>query len=109
VFPGVPIHPTQLYTSVYSLFVFFVLLAADKSRPRPGSLIGLFLMMEASGRFLIELVRYHDPSSNALAVGDVTLTSYQLMSVALFVLGGGLLLASRWEARHGQHADLRAG
>jgi phosphatidylglycerol:prolipoprotein diacylglycerol transferase len=94
-FPDTPIHPTQLYSSLYSLLIFGILLAAERKRRAPGYIIGLFLLPNATARFLVEFVRYHEPSPVPLTIGNVGLTPAQLISLSLFALGSYFLFASR--------------
>jgi phosphatidylglycerol:prolipoprotein diacylglycerol transferase len=95
VFPDTSIHPTQLYSALYSLLIFGILLAAEKKSRPPGYIIGLFFLLHATARFLVEFVRYSEPSAITFAVGNVALTSYQLISLGLFVLGGHIFLTSK--------------
>jgi phosphatidylglycerol:prolipoprotein diacylglycerol transferase len=95
VFPDTPIHPTQLYAALYSLLIVGILLTVEKKEHRPGTIISLFLMLHAAARFLVEFVRYSAPALQMFTLANVTFTSYQLISLALFILGGSLLLASR--------------
>ena len=95
VFPDTHIHPTQLYSSLYSLLIFGILLAVEKRERRPGYIIGLFLLLHAPARFLVEFVRYAEPSAITFTIANVALTSYQLITLGLFVLGWCLFLASQ--------------
>jgi phosphatidylglycerol:prolipoprotein diacylglycerol transferase len=94
VFPDTAIHPTQLYSSVYSLVVLGILLTVEWRKPRqPGVLIGSYLLFLAIGRFSLEFLRYSEPARH-IAVGNLSLTSGQLISLVVFALGVLLLLAS---------------
>ena len=72
-----------------------ILLAVEKKEHRPGTLISLFLMLHAAARFLVEFIRYSAPALQMFTLANVTFTSYQLISLVLFVLGGSLFLVSR--------------
>jgi len=94
-FPGTPIHPTQLYGALTGLVILAVLLLAER-RPRPaGYLAGLFFVLYASGRFLVEFVRWHEPSLVALTLGGVEITTYQVICVGLLAVGSWFLLTAR--------------
>ncbi len=57
---GIPLHPTQLYEA-FAEAVIFVILYRRFARPhRPGAIIGLYLVLYPSVRFLVEFVRFHD-------------------------------------------------
>jgi phosphatidylglycerol---prolipoprotein diacylglyceryl transferase len=94
-FPGVPIHPTQLYGVLTGLVILAVLLLAER-RPRPaGYLAGLFFILYAIGRFLVELVRWHEPSLVALTLGRVEITTYQVICVGLLAVGFYFVVTAR--------------
>jgi phosphatidylglycerol:prolipoprotein diacylglycerol transferase len=95
VFPDMLIHPTQLYSSLYSLLIFGTLLAVERKRRAPGFTIGVFLLLHATARFLVEFLRYHESACVELNVGNVQLTSAQLISVAVFALGTYFLSSSK--------------
>lgn len=100
-FPDVPLHPTQLYTAAWSLVVLATLLILERRKQHPGFLIGLFLVLQASGRFALELVRHHEPAAALVTLGTLPFTSYQLMSLALLATGGLLVAARASEDAHG--------
>jgi prolipoprotein diacylglyceryl transferase len=51
-------HPTFLYESLWNLAVVAILLWIERrGRLRPGSLIGVYLVLYGIGRFLLELIR----------------------------------------------------
>jgi phosphatidylglycerol---prolipoprotein diacylglyceryl transferase len=54
---GTPLHPTQLYESVYIGLVMVVLLIIRDRRKFHGQLFFLYLMLYACGRFVIEYFR----------------------------------------------------
>jgi phosphatidylglycerol:prolipoprotein diacylglycerol transferase len=94
-FPGVPIHPTQLYGALTGLIILAVLLLAER-RPRPaGYLAGLFFILYAIGRFLVEFIRWHEPSLVALTLGGVEITTYQVICVGLLAVGASMFLMAR--------------
>ncbi len=89
-----PLHPTQLYSSLYGLILFFVLDFIDKRKKFLGATFALLLMSEAVFRFLIEYVRYYEPEMVTTLFG-ITFTYNHLIAVALFVLGLTLWLVLR--------------
>ncbi|MBU1008004.1 prolipoprotein diacylglyceryl transferase [Candidatus Dependentiae bacterium] len=54
----VPLHPTQLYSSLASLSIFFILYFVSKRIYRiPGTLVLLYLILESCSRFTVDLWR----------------------------------------------------
>ncbi|MFO7915530.1 MAG: prolipoprotein diacylglyceryl transferase [Candidatus Krumholzibacteriales bacterium] len=95
IFPGVHIHPTQLYSSLYGLIIFAVLILIDrKKRQPPGFLFGVLCVLYAVARFLVDFVRYYEDS--AIVAGG--LTDNQLISIGLLLLGIFLIWFSRARA-----------
>jgi phosphatidylglycerol---prolipoprotein diacylglyceryl transferase len=85
---GVPLHPTQLYSSLLE-FVLMVLLLWLLYRPHyDGEILGAWLFLGGLSNSLLTLVR-----------GDGVLVT-QLMSAAM-VLAGGLLWLRRPQVSHG--------
>ncbi len=54
---SLPVHPTQLYSSINALLICLLLLAYDPFHRRDGELIALMLTLYAIGRFLLEIIR----------------------------------------------------
>jgi len=57
---GVPLHPTQLYEALAEAVICAVLYWRFLRPHRPGAIIGLYLVLYSSVRFLVEFVRGHD-------------------------------------------------
>ncbi|MEN6601685.1 MAG: prolipoprotein diacylglyceryl transferase [Bryobacteraceae bacterium] len=88
---NMPLHPAQLYQSAAEALI-FVLLYWRFSRPHaPGFILGLYLMLTSTGRFLIEFGRFHE---QALPFGG-PLSNGQWISMAIFVLGAYIVRRSR--------------
>ena len=84
---NVPLHPTQLYEAgAYGLIASFLYRRYRPEQPA-GSLIGLFLLLTAAARFLVEFFRFH--SSPNPFFGPLTLAQY--IAVALAAAGAALL------------------
>jgi phosphatidylglycerol:prolipoprotein diacylglycerol transferase len=66
-----PLHPTQLYEAVLLAVVFAVVYWRFGKPHKPGAIIGLYLVLAAAERFIVEFFRAHqqanylDPLSNA--------------------------------------------
>ena len=79
-------HPSQLYEATLEGVVLFIVLWAFSAKPRPTMAIsGLFLVLYAMIRSLIELVRQPDPQLGYLAFGWLTMG--QLLSLPMFIIG----------------------
>jgi phosphatidylglycerol:prolipoprotein diacylglycerol transferase len=83
----VPLHPTQLYSSLKALIVFFVLLSFRRYKKGVGQLTGLYILLYAVGRLVIEPFRGDERGS--LILGSITLTqaiAVLLIPVAIFMI-----------------------
>lgn len=56
----VPLHPTQLYSSISSALILLVLLWRISKPHQPGAIVGLYLALYSVSRFVIEFVREHE-------------------------------------------------
>ncbi len=82
--PGVRVHPTQLYELVQSLFVFAILWILRKKSYPHGTIFYIYLVLAGSMRFIVEFWR-------ANPVVGLAMTEYQWISLALIIVGTGLL------------------
>lgn len=82
--PGVRVHPTQLYELVQSLIVFAILWSLRTRKSPQGTLFSLYLILAGSMRFIVEFWRVNP-------IVGAGLTEYQWMSLALIIVGTGLL------------------
>lgn len=87
-FPGLPLHPTQLYSSLYGLAIFGMLLGLERFKRFDGFTFWLFIMLYALARFLVDFVRYYEPSMTVLGGLSVN----QAISIVLFAMGGAVLV-----------------
>ncbi|MDA1193871.1 MAG: prolipoprotein diacylglyceryl transferase [Planctomycetota bacterium] len=90
---GVPLHPTQLYHSLHGLLLFGLLVWYMRRKPEAGQATGLFLMLYAVGRSIIEIWRGDDAARGMLIDGYVSTS--QLLSVPVFFLGVAIFLARK--------------
>ena len=77
-----PVYPTSLYESVFSFIVFSLLWSVRKKVNVTGSLIVIFILLNASFRFLIEFIRIN-PKYNFLGCH---FSQAQLISILLFFI-----------------------
>ncbi len=79
-------HPTSIYDALYNLFIAGVCFW-HLTRPRavPGRTCGLFLVLYAVFRFLVEFLRVQDYAP--LVLGSVALSRGQVLTVPIFIAG----------------------
>lgn len=89
---GVPLdvdlHPTQLYEAALLLLTFFVTWRLFKKPHRPGFVFGVYLMMAAGQRFIVEFFREHQQAN----LWGSPLSNAQLIAIPLVMLGGFLAM-----------------
>lgn len=78
-----PLHPTQLYESFFEFLIFGFLYWRIRRAHQEGSIIGLYLMLYGTVRFLVEFFRYHEQGNLFNGPFDTS----QYISVVLFALG----------------------
>ncbi|MBN2417664.1 prolipoprotein diacylglyceryl transferase [bacterium] len=83
---GAPLHPTQLYASLYGLGIALILYFFDRKQRFDGAVLALFLMLYGTARFLIDFVRYYEASVMFPFFG-VSLTVNQAISFLMVVTG----------------------
>jgi phosphatidylglycerol:prolipoprotein diacylglycerol transferase len=81
-----PLHPAQLYSSLYGLILFVFLHYKMKRKRFTGQLVALLFMSEAVFRFVIEFVRYYE-NAMYLPLDGLRPTFNQLVSLALLLTG----------------------
>ena len=84
---GVSRHPVQLYEAAANAVIYLLLLRAAPRCRRPGALLGRYLLLYPTARFLLEFLR-----------GDIRLrwlglTVAQAISLVLFAIGLALVIA----------------
>ncbi|MCC7157166.1 MAG: prolipoprotein diacylglyceryl transferase [Bryobacterales bacterium] len=84
---GIPIHPTQIYESLLTFIVFLALLRRATHPYKPGSQLGLYLVLYSLARFGVEFFRFHEQPP--LLFG---LSVTQCIAVGLLAVGVWLLL-----------------
>ena len=87
----VDLHPAQLYHSLHGLVMFLLLAWFLRRKPAPGRTLGLFLILYALGRSVIEIWRGDDLARGMLIDGWVSTS--QLISIPIFFLGVAIFLS----------------
>ena len=80
---NISIHPTQLYSALYGLIIFIVLILLERWKLFDGLLIGVFLILYGISRFIVDFFRYYE--SQMFVVGGLEFN--QLVSLLMFVVG----------------------
>jgi phosphatidylglycerol---prolipoprotein diacylglyceryl transferase len=93
VFPGVAIHPAQLYASFGGFAIGAFLLYLDRRRLPTGTLFLLFLALYSVLRTLLDLVRTYD--ATAYPIEAVPITLNQWISFVVFAFAVVRLLTLR--------------
>lgn len=96
-FFDVPRHPTQLYSSIYSLVIFGILWYSRKKISTPGILFWSYLGLYAFFRFAIEFLRI----SQRVVFG---LSAAQIISIFVFLMAGIVVFVSYYQ-RKGDSGD----
>ena len=86
-FPGVPLIPAQLYSSLYGLIIFAALLFAERWKKFDGFLLALFFIFYGIARFIIDMYRYYEDSMVIFAYGDRGLSLNQGISIVFVIVG----------------------
>ncbi len=80
---NVPLHPTQLYEAFAEFLIFGILYWRIRRPHAAGEIIGLYLLLYSTVRFLVEFFRTHEQGN--LFGGP--LDTSQWISIGLFALG----------------------
>jgi membrane-associated protease RseP (regulator of RpoE activity) len=82
---SLPVHPTQLYSTIDALILCFLLLVYDRFRRRDGELTAIMMTVYPVTRFLIERIR-----TDEAAIWNTGLHISQNISLGLLVVAVGL-------------------
>jgi len=94
---NVALHPAQLYQSAAEALIFLILYRRFAKPHAPGFILGLYLILTSTGRFLIEFVRFHE---QALPFGG-PLSHAQWISMFVFAVGAVILWMARRDGLRG--------
>jgi phosphatidylglycerol:prolipoprotein diacylglycerol transferase len=85
---SLPIHPTQLYSSLGNLAIFFILNAFFKYRRRDGEITMLFCILYPVMRFCMEILRADNPPLfDGLTISQNIGILIFTVAVTLFIIG----------------------
>ncbi len=88
---GVAIHPTQIYSSLYGLGIFLILILLDRKKHFDGFLFSWLCILYGIARFIVDFFRYYETSARVAG----NFTDNQLISIALILFGAVYLIACR--------------
>lgn len=91
IYSGIHIHPTQLYSSLYGLLIFILLLLVEKKKSFDGFVFAFLCIFYGIARFIVDFFRYYEPTA---FVGR-TLTMNQVLSIGLVIVGLAILFILR--------------
>lgn len=87
VFPGCPLHPSQLYSAGAAFAIFFVLLRLGRRIRFEGQLFWSCILLLSCARFAIDFTRYYEGTDYLGRLDGLNFNSNQLVAA-------GLVLAS---------------
>lgn len=85
--PGIFIHPTQLYSSLYGLVIFGTLIFVERFKKFDGFLLYVFFILYGISRFVVDFYRYYENSMVLVNLGNVSISVNQGISLLMIVLG----------------------
>jgi len=86
--PGV--YPTSFYESVTCILLFFFLWSIRDRIKAPGLMFGIYLVLNATERFLIEFIRVN----TKYTIGSISFPQAQLIAILLFIAGLALIVSA---------------
>ena len=96
-FPGIPIHPTQIYIAIDSLAIMVVLLLLERNRRMfDGAVIGTYLIMIGLLRSVEDLFRYYETGMRVFALDGVVVSVNHLISLGC--IAGGILIIRKFRS-----------
>ncbi len=99
-FQGIPIVPTQLYSSAYGLFILIFLLKAEKWQRFDGFLLYWFLILYGLGRFTIDFFRFYESSMVVVHIAGKNISLNQALSLGFVLLGIVLMVTNYRRLAH---------
>lgn len=91
-YPGVPLHPTQIYNMINSVIMFGILYFVYKKRKFYGQVGAVFLMYYAVTRFFIEFLRAGDERvfffAKTFTAPQVTMIVTLFLGIVLYIILG---------------------
>lgn len=95
---NIPLHPTQLYSSIASFVIFLILYLQAKKHiySQPGRIISLYLILEGIARFAVDFWRGdREEIAFSLFNGTIQISSLQILSLVSILSGAWLFVLTR--------------
>jgi phosphatidylglycerol:prolipoprotein diacylglycerol transferase len=97
-----PVYPTSFYESTVCILLFLFLWSIRKYIKTPGIMFGIYLLLNATERFLIEFIRVN----TRYQIGNISFPQAQLIAIFLFIGGialivSGLMHPKKAAVKHG--------
>jgi len=90
-FPGQAIHPAQLYSSLYGLIIFGLVLFLERYKKFDGFLLYIFFILYGISRFIVDLFRYYESSMVLFQLGKFSISVNQVISIVMILMGCTLI------------------
>ena len=90
-FTNIPIHPAQLYSSLYGLIILVSLLLIEKIKKFDGLLLYCFLILYGISRFVVDIFRYYEDSMVIFNLGNNPISLNQGISFLMIISGAGFI------------------
>lgn len=90
-FPNQAIHPAQLYSSLYGLIIFGLLLVLERYKKFDGFLLYVFFILYGISRFIVDMFRYYETSMVLVQLGDFAVSVNQGISILMVLMGSVLI------------------
>ncbi|MFC1863669.1 prolipoprotein diacylglyceryl transferase [Thermodesulfobacteriota bacterium] len=91
----IPIHPTQLYSSLSGMIIFIITLVLSTKKKFQGQVLLWFLILHSTGRLLIE--RFRGDDRGFIMGSKLTSTQVVTILILLFSVAGLIILKTRHE------------
>jgi len=85
-YPGIPIIPTQLYSSIAGFVILAIVLASERYKRFNGHSFWLTIGLYSIWRFVIDFFRYYEDSMIFTIIGSKNFTKNQLLSILLLII-----------------------
>lgn len=103
--PGIPIHPTQLYSSFAALLIMALILWLERYKRFNGFSALLYFMLYSIDRFIVDFFRFYEDGMKMQG-----LSQNQILSLTIFVVTAVMMVSfSRKPAGAGGRADGKGG
>lgn len=86
-FPDQAIHPAQLYSSLYGLIIFGLVLFLERFKKFDGFLLFMFFILYGISRFIVDFFRYYENSMVLFQIGGIPISVNQGISILMIVMG----------------------